>query len=89
MQEGDRTGLPREAPDFPCNFRLGRCHLTTRTDDPIFQPKDAKHGMPTPSKTLPQDNPAEPTPMVAFDVDRFAPSPGDHECVLGGVFGRA
>jgi hypothetical protein len=89
VQEGDRTSPQREAPDFAFNIRLGRRPLATWTHDAIFQPKDAKQGVPTPSKTLPQDNPAEPTPMVAFDFDRFAPSPGDHECVLRGVFGRA
>jgi hypothetical protein len=88
MHEGDRTSLPREAPNFQCDIRLGCRLLASRTHDPILQRKEAKHGVPPPSTTLPQDNPADPTQMVAL-FDLFAPSPGDHECVLRGVFGRA
>jgi hypothetical protein len=88
MHEGDRTSPQREAPDFAFNIRLGRRPLATWTHDPILQRKEAKQGVPPPSKTLPQDDAADPTQMVAL-FDLFAPSPGDHECVLRGVFGRA
>jgi hypothetical protein len=89
VQESDRANLRREAPDFSWRISLRRRLGVRLGYDPISQREQAKYWMPTPSKTLPKNNLAEPGPNVGLAFDCFAPSPGHHQCRLQGVFSGA